>query len=66
MVGGECHYFRGRRYRLSVVVLHEMVHLPERRHNERFREHMDRLMPQWQLYRDQLNRAPLAHEAWEL
>ncbi len=51
---------------LELVLLHEMVHLLERRHNERFREHMDRLMPQWRLYRDQLNRAPLAHEAWEL
>ena len=47
-------------------MLLEMVHLLERRHNERFREHMDRLMPQWRLYRDQLNRAPLVHEAWEL
>ena len=51
---------------LELVLLHEMVHLLERRHSERFREHMDRLMPQWRLYRDQLNRAPLAHEEWEL
>ena len=51
---------------LELVLLHEMVHLLERRHCERFREHMDRLMPQWRLYRDQLNRAPLAHEEWGL
>ena len=51
---------------LELVLLHEMVHLLERRHSERFREHMDRLMPQWRLHRDQLNRAPLAHEEWEL
>ena len=24
----------------------------------------DRLMPQWRVYRDELNRAPLAHEDW--
>ena len=41
-----------------------MVHFLERRHNERFRELMDRLMPQWRLHREDLNRAPLAHEDW--
>ena len=33
-------------------------------HNDRFRELMDELMPQWRLHRDTLNRAPLAHEEW--
>ena len=41
-----------------------MVHFLERDHNDRFRELMDRLMPQWRLHRDELNRAPLAHEEW--
>jgi predicted metal-dependent hydrolase len=49
---------------LEYVVLHEMVHLIERRHNERFKEYMDRFMPQWRQYRDELNRAPLAHVDW--
>lgn len=49
---------------LEYILVHEMVHLLERRHNDRFRELMDRLMPQWRLYRDELNRAPLAHEDW--
>jgi hypothetical protein len=44
---------------LEYILVHEMVHLLERRHNDRFRELMDRLMPQWRLYRDELNRAPL-------
>ena len=35
-----------------------------RHHNERFRVLMDALMPQWCLYKDELNRAPLAHETW--
>ena len=30
----------------------------------RFRELMDRLMPQWRLYGDELDRTPLAHEDW--
>ena len=31
---------------------------------ERFRELMDMLMPSWRLRREELNRAPLAHEEW--
>ena len=46
------------------VLVHEMVHLLERHHTDRFRELMDRFLPQWRTYRDELNRAPLAHENW--
>jgi len=44
---------------LEYVVVHEMVHLIERRHNDRFRKLMDRFMPLWRSHRDDLNRAPL-------
>lgn len=50
---------------LAYVLVHEMVHLIERRHNDRFYELMSRFMPQWQLHRDELNRAPLAHTNWK-
>ena len=49
---------------LEYIVVHEMVHLLERYHNDRFRQLMDTLMPGWQLIRDELNRAPLAHQEW--
>lgn len=49
---------------LEYIVVHEMVHLLERHHNERFRDLMDRFTPRWRTYRDELNRAPLAHEDW--
>ncbi|MBU1661546.1 MAG: M48 family metallopeptidase [Chloroflexi bacterium] len=49
---------------LEFIVVHEMVHLMERRHNERFVELMTQFMPQWRQYRDELNRAPLAHAKW--
>ncbi len=49
---------------LEYIVVHEMVHFLERRHNDRFRELMDQFMPHWQLRRDELNQAPLAHENW--
>ena len=50
---------------LEYILVHEMVHFIERRHNERFRDLMDRHMPQWRVHRDALNRAPLAHAEWE-
>ncbi|MGE0040766.1 MAG: M48 family metallopeptidase [Vicinamibacterales bacterium] len=49
---------------LEYLLVHEMVHLIERHHTDRFRELMDGLMPSWRTYRDELNRAPLAHEEW--
>lgn len=47
------------------ILVHEMVHLREQHHNDRFRDYMDRFMPQWRLYRDELNRSPLSHEHWD-
>ena len=49
---------------LEYILAHEMVHLLERNHSDRFRDLMDTFMPQWRLHRDVLNRAPLAHEDW--
>lgn len=49
---------------LELIVVHEMVHLLERRHNDRFKSIMDRFLPQWKLYQDELNQAPLAHSEW--
>jgi predicted metal-dependent hydrolase len=49
---------------LEYVAVHEMVHLVERSHGERFTNLMDLLLPDWRSRRDQLNGAPLAHEEW--
>jgi predicted metal-dependent hydrolase len=49
---------------LEYIVVHEMAHLLEPSHNERFRELMDRFIPKWQLYRSQLNRLPISHDDW--
>ena len=51
-------------YCLEYILIHEMVHLIERGHNDRFRNLMDRLVPGWRIHRDELNRAPLAHADW--
>ena len=50
---------------LEYILVHEMVHLLERHHNDRFRTLMNHHMPRWRLHRDELNRAPLAHEDWK-
>jgi predicted metal-dependent hydrolase len=49
---------------LEYVVVHEMAHLLERNHGERFAKLMDSLMADWRSRRDALNAAPLANEAW--
>jgi len=50
---------------LEFIIVHEMVHLLERTHNERFIAYMDQFMPQWRFLRDELNKAPLGHATWD-
>lgn len=50
---------------LEYILVHELVHLHQRHHNDRFKAWMDRLLPQWRNDRDKLNRAPLSHEGWD-
>jgi predicted metal-dependent hydrolase len=49
---------------IEYIVVHELVHLLERRHNERFVALMDQYLPHWRMLRDELNQAPLGHEDW--
>ncbi|HLO32748.1 MAG TPA: SprT family zinc-dependent metalloprotease [Anaerolineales bacterium] len=50
---------------LEYVLVHEMVHLLEWSHNATFIGLMDKFMPQWRHFREELNRAPLGHVEWE-
>jgi predicted metal-dependent hydrolase len=50
---------------LEYILVHEMVHLREPTHNERFVSLMDQFMPKWHSYRDVLNRLPVRHETWD-
>jgi predicted metal-dependent hydrolase len=49
---------------LEYIVVHEMTHLLERGHGERFVELIDRFLPDWRSRRDELNGEPLAEERW--
>ncbi|GHA09106.1 M48 family metallopeptidase [Oceanisphaera arctica] len=50
---------------LEYILVHELVHLLERHHNDRFRQYMDRYLPDWQERRTLLNSGPLSYEGWE-
>ena len=43
---------------LEYIIVHELIHLLERLHNERFLAYMDGFMPQWKKYREELNNFP--------
>lgn len=49
---------------LEYIVVHEMVHLLEPTHNQRFVALMDRFLPKWQFYRNVLNRLPVSYVHW--
>ncbi|KCZ72791.1 putative metal-dependent hydrolase [Candidatus Methanoperedens nitroreducens] len=49
---------------LEYIIVHEMIHLLERNHNDRFVAYMDKFMPQWHFYKEELNRSMLSHEIW--
>ena len=50
---------------LEYIVVHELLHLLERHHNERFSALMETHVPQWRQARELLNRMPLGHEDWD-
>lgn len=49
---------------LEYVLVHEMTHLLERHHNDRFTALMDKHLPTWRSIKEELNRYPLSHQDW--
>ena len=49
---------------IEYIVVHELTHLLEPLHNDRFIAVMDKHLPDWRARRNELNRLPLAHELW--
>jgi predicted metal-dependent hydrolase len=49
---------------LEYILVHEMAHLLEPTHNERFVALMNQFLPQWRSCRDELNRLPVRHADW--
>ena len=49
---------------LEYILVHELVHLLEPSHNQRFLSLMDQFLPSWREHRDLLNHLPVCHEEW--
>ena len=49
---------------LEYIIVHEMIHLQERYHNDRFLSFMEQYLPQWRFYKEELNRLPVSHGEW--
>jgi len=54
---------------IEYIIVHELVHLLERHHSDRLKAVMDavmdKVMPHWRIYRDELNQLPLGHNDWD-
>ncbi len=49
---------------LEYIIVHELIHLIERTHNQTFINHINNFMPKWRFHRDELNRLPFSHTDW--
>jgi hypothetical protein len=50
---------------IEYIIVHELVHLIESTHNNRFVQYMDQYLPNWKHRKEKLNRQILTHEEWE-
>jgi predicted metal-dependent hydrolase len=49
---------------IEYIIVHELLHLIERRHNNRFIRLLTSHLPKWRLYKEELNRFALSAERW--
>ena len=49
---------------IGYVLLHELIHLIERNHSEKFIDILESIMPNWISIKDELNMYPLSHANW--
>ncbi len=47
---------------LEYVIVHELIHLLERKHNDNFKTLLDKFMPNWKTYKRELDSLPVAYE----
>lgn len=50
---------------LEYIIAHELVHLIERHHNDRFLSILSKHLPNWKFLKQELNRFPLDHTDWD-
>lgn len=49
---------------LEYIIVHEMLHLCERYHNDRYLHYMDIYLPNWRQLKTELNKLPVSHADW--
>ncbi|NVK44354.1 MAG: M48 family metallopeptidase [Oceanospirillaceae bacterium] len=49
---------------LEYIIVHEIIHILESSHNDRFVDLMNQFMPKWRSYKDELNSLPISHTDW--
>lgn len=50
---------------LEYIIVHEMVHLLERPHNDRFLYYLETYLPNWKQLKSELNKFPVSHADWD-
>ncbi len=49
---------------IEYIIVHEMVHLLERNHNDKFIAYMNHYLPTWRQLKKDLNKLPVSHVDW--
>lgn len=50
---------------IEYIIVHEIIHLFERTHNQNFNAYMNKYLPQWKEIRAELNKLPLGTQVWK-
>lgn len=50
---------------IEYIIVHELAHLLERSHNDKFVAYMDNYLPEWKHLKSELNQLPVSHANWE-
>ena len=50
---------------IEYIIVHEMVHLLEKNHTDKFKAYMNKFMPKWRLYKEELNKSLLGDVKWK-
>lgn len=50
---------------LEYIIVHEMIHLLQRKHNDRFIAYMDKFLPNWRSVKNELNELTYESSKWD-
>jgi len=50
---------------IEYIIVHELIHLLERSHNDKFVAYMNHFLPEWKHLKSELNKLPVSHADWK-